>query len=236
LGAAIRNRAARALAFPLEDRDWLPKIAIGGAVGLALEALFVGFSYLFTRELAFEVSPLAQAANFPSLGFVLLVFQGALTAPQADAMPEWRRWPGLCLQGLVLFVLGLGYGIVPLLLIIVGFGLLVRWEVALVLGLVMMLLGMFAGLMLGFFLPMAVARYLVEGRVEAAFNPVAVWSRITKALAEYMAAYLLTIGSFIVAGLVGSIPYLGVLAWPFLTFYLLVACARLFGGVCSGAA
>lgn len=224
------------MAFPLEDRDWLPKIAIGGAVGLALEALFVGFSYLFTRELAFEVSPLAQAANFPSLGFVLLVFQGALTAPQADAMPEWRRWPGLCLQGLVLFVLGLGYGIVPLLLIIVGFGLLVRWEVALVLGLVMMLLGMFAGLMLGFFLPMAVARYLVEGRVEAAFNPVAVWSRITKALAEYMAAYLLTIGSFIVAGLVGSIPYLGVLAWPFLTFYLLVACARLFGGVCSGAA
>jgi len=236
LGAAIRNRAARALAFPLEDRDWLPKIAIGGAVGLALEALFVGFGYLFTRELAFEVSPLAQAANFPSLGFVLLVFQGALTAPQADAMPEWRRWPGLCLQGLVLFVLGLGYGIVPLLLIIVGFGLLVRWEVALVLGLVMMLLGMFAGLTLGFFLPMAVARYLVEGRVEAAFNPVAVWSRITKALAEYMAAYLLTIGSFIVAGLVGSIPYLGVLAWPFLTFYLLVACARLFGGVCSGAA
>ena len=115
----MRNRAARALAFPLEDRDWLPKIAIGGTVGLALEALFVGFSYLFTRELAFEVSPLAQAANFPSLGFVLLVFQGALTAPQSDAMPEWRRWPGLCLRGLVLFVLGLGYGVLPLVLIIV---------------------------------------------------------------------------------------------------------------------
>ena len=128
----MRKRAARALAFPLEDRDWLPKIAIGGAVGLALEALFVGFSYLFTRELALEVSLLAQAANFPSLGFVLLVFQGALTAPQSDAMPEWRRWPGLCLRGLVLFVLGLGYGIVPLLRIIVGFGLLVsggwRWS------------------------------------------------------------------------------------------------------------
>jgi hypothetical protein len=108
--------------------------------------------------------------------------------------------------------------------------------VALVLGLVMMLLGMVAGLMLGFFLPMAVARYLVERRVEAAFNPVAVWSRISKVLAEYVAAYLLSIGSFIVAGLVGTIPYLGVLAWPFLTFYLMVACARLFGGVCSGAA
>jgi len=86
------------------------------------------------------------------------------------------------------------------------------------LGLVMMLLGMVAGLMLGFFLPMAVARYLVERRVEAAFNPVAVWSRISKVLAEHVAAYLLSIGSFIVAGLVGNIPFLGVLAWPFLSF------------------
>lgn len=232
----MRNQAARAFVFPLEDRGWLLKIAIGGAVGLALEALFVGFSYLFTRELAFEVSPLAQAANFPSLGFVLLVFQGALAAPQADAMPEWRRWPGLCLRGLALFVLGLGYGIVPLLLIILGFGLLVSGGVPLVLGLVMMLLGMLTGIMLGFFFPMAVARYLVERRVEAAFNPAAVWSRISRVLAEYVAAYLLSIGSLIVAGMVGTIPYLGILAWPFLTFYLLVACARLFGGVCSGAA
>ena len=231
----MRNRAARALAFPLEDREWLPKIAIGGAVGLALQALFAGASYMFTRELAFELSPLAQAGNFPSLGFVLLVFQGALAAPQADAMPEWKRWPGLCLRGLVLFVLALGYGTLPLLLVILGFALLVSGGVALVLGLVMMLLGMLAGLTLGFFLPMAVARYLEERRVEAAFNPVAVWSRIKKVLAEYVAAYLLSIASLIVAGLVGTIPYLGVLAWPFLTFYLMVASARLFGDVCSGA-
>ena len=55
-------------------------------------------------------------------------------------------------------------------------------------------------------------------------------------LPEYVAAYLLSIGSFIVAGLVGAVPYVGVLAWPFLTFYLMVASVRLFGEVCSGAA
>jgi hypothetical protein len=232
----MRNRAAKALAFPLEDRDWLRKVAIGGALGLALQALFVGAGYLFMREATLELSPLAQAANFPSLGFVLLVFKGALAAPQAETMPEWRGWPGLFLRGLVLFVLGLGYGVLPLLVIILGFGLLVSGGVALVLGLVMMLLGMLAGLTFGFFLPMAVARYLEERRVEAAFNPVAVWSRITKVLPEYVAAYLLGIGSFIVAALVGTVPYAGVIVWPFLTFYLLVASARLFGGVCSGAA
>ena len=232
----MRNRVRRALAFPLEDREWLPKIVIGGGVGLALEALFVAAGFLLSHELSLEVSPLAQAGNFPALGFVLQVFQGALTTPQADAMPEWRRWPGLCLQGLLLFVLALGYGILPLLFVISGFSLLVSGGVKLTLGLVMMLLGMVAGLTLGFFLPIGVARYLEERRVEAAFNATVVWSRIRKVLAEYVAAYLIGIVSFIVAGLIGTIPVLGVLVWPFFTFYLMVAGARLFGGVCSGAA
>lgn len=232
----MRNQVARAAAFPFEDREWLPKIVIGGGIGLALEALFVGLGFLLSRELALEVSPLAQAGNFPALGFALQAFQGALTIPQADAMPEWKRWPGLCLQGLLLFVLALAYGILPLLLVSSGFTLLVRGGVELVLGLVMMLLGMLAGLTLGFFHPMAVARYLEERRIEAAFHPAVVWSRIRKVLAEYVAAYLFSIASFIVAGLIATIPYLGVLVWPFLTFYLLVVGARLFGGVCSVAA
>lgn len=230
----MRNRVRRALAFPLEDRQWLLKIVIGGGVGLALEALFVAAGFLLSHELALEVSPLAQAGNFPALGFVLQVFQGALTTPQTDAMPEWRRWPGLFLQGLLLFVLALGYGILPLLFIISGFSLLVSGGVELALGLVMILLGMLAALTLGFFLPMGVARYLEERRVEAAFNPAAVWSRIRKVLVEYAAAYLLSIASLVGVGLIGTIPFLGVLVWPFLTFYLMVAGARLFGGVCSG--
>ncbi len=230
----MRNQVARALAFPLEERERMPRIVIGGAVGLALEALFVALGFLISGELALEAAPLAQAGNFPALGFALRVFQGALAVPQAEAMPEWRRWPGLCVQGLLVFVLALVYGILPLLFVVSGFGLLVKGD--LILGLVMMLLGMLAGLTLGFFFPMGIARYLEERRVEAALNPAGVWSRIRKVLAEYVAAYLFTIASFIAAGLIGAIPFLGVLVWPFLTFYLMVAGARLFGGVCSGAA
>ncbi len=211
----------------------MPKIVIGGAIGLTLEALFVALGFLISRELALEAAPLAQAGNFPALGFVLQVFQGAIAIPRENAMPEWRRWPGLCVQGLLVFVLALVYGILPLLFVVSGFGLLVKGD--LILGLVMMLLGMLAGLTLGFFFPMGVARYLEERRVEAALNPVVVWSRIRKVLAEYVAAYLFTMASFIAAGLVGAIPFLGVLVWPFLTFYLMVAGARLFGGVCSEA-
>ena len=232
----MRNRVASALAFPVADRDWLAKILIGGGIGLALEALFVGLGFLLSRELALEVSLLAQAGNFPALGFVLQVFQGALAVPRAAEMPEWNRWPALCLKGLLLFLLALAYGILPLLFVISGIGLLVTGGAKLILGLVTMLLGMLAGLTLGFFLPMAVARYLEERRVEAAFHPGVVWFRIRRVLAEYTAAYLLSIVALIVAGAIGAIPFLGVLAWPFLSLYLMVALARLFGMVCSGAA
>ena len=226
---------AKALAFPLGDREWLPKIVIGGGIGLLLEALFVGGGFLLTREFALSGSMLAQAANFPVLGFVLAAFQGALAVPQVDLMPPWERWPTLCAKGLLIFVLVMAYESIPLLFVISGFGLLVKGGAALVLGVVLMMLGMLAGIIAGFFLPMGIARYLLERRLEAALHPVAVWSRIRKVLAEYVAAYLLSLGLFIAAGLIGAIPALGVLLWPFLTFYLLVAGARLFGGVCSGA-
>lgn len=230
------KQAGGALTFPLEDRAWRAKILIGGGIGLALQAIFVGLGFFLTQELGLAVSPLAQAANFPALGFVLQAFQGALEEPRAETMPEWKRWPALCLKGLLLFLLALAYGMLPLLFLISGLGLLVTGGVKLVPGLVMMLLGMLAGLTLGFFLPMAVARYLEERRIEAAFHLGVVWSRIRRVLAEYAAAYLLGIGSLIVAGAIGGIPFLGVLVWPFLTFYLMVASARLFGVVCSGAA
>lgn len=229
----MRNRAARALAFPLEDRKWLPKLLIGGSVGLLLEALFVALGFLLTWELAPAGSLLAQAANFPVLGFTLATFQGALAVPQADVMPSWRQWPTLCAKGLLLFVLTMAYEIVPILFVISGFGLLVKGGAVLVLGVVLIMFGMLAGITAGFFLPMSIARYLLERRLEAALHPMAGWSRIRKVLAEYVAAYLLSIGLFMVAGLIGAIPTLGVVLWPFLTFYLLLAGAHLFGGVCS---
>ncbi|MDD5559618.1 DUF4013 domain-containing protein [Candidatus Methylomirabilis sp.] len=229
----MHNRVLRALVFPLEDREWLSKIVVGGSVGLLLEALFVTLGFLLTREFAIAGSLLAQATNFPALGFVVLVFQGALKVPQADSMPSWRQWSALCLKGLLLFMLGMAYEVIPLLFIVSGFGLLARGGVALGLGLVLMLLGMLAGITAGFFLPMGIACYLEERRLEAVLHPVAVWLKIRKVLAEYAAAYLLSIGSLIGAGLIGTIPVLGALLWPYLTFYLLVVGARLFGEICS---
>jgi hypothetical protein len=231
----LLNRAAKALAFPLGDRRWLPKIVIGGSIGLLLEVLFVTLGFLLTQEFALAGSLLAPAANFPVLGFTLATFQGALAVPQDEALPSWSQWSTFCARGLLLFVFILVYEIVPLLFIVSGFGLMVRGGIALNLGIVLMLLGMLLGITAGFFLPMGVAHYLKERRLEAVLHPTVVWLRIRKVLTEYVEAYLLSLGSLIVAGLIGAIPMVGLLVWPFLTFYLLVTGARLFGAICSSA-
>ncbi|PWB79610.1 MAG: hypothetical protein C3F08_06375 [Candidatus Methylomirabilota bacterium] len=227
------NRATQALVFPLGDRECLTKIAIGGGIGLLLETLFVAVSFLLTREFSLGGSLLAQAANFPALGFVLATFEGALAHPQTDSLPPWKPWSNLCVKGLFLFALTLAHEIVPALFVISGFGLLVKAGTRLVLGIVLIMVGMLAGITAGFFLPMGVARYLSERRLEAALHPAIVWLRIRKVLTEYVEAYLLSLGSLIIAGLIGAIPILGLLLWPFVTFYLFVAGARLFGGICS---
>lgn len=231
----LGNWVVKALVFPLEDRGWLQKFVIGGSIGLLLEACFVGMGFLLTWEAAFTSSLLAQAANFPALGFALSIFQTALTGPQTGSMPSWRRWPTLCVRGLLVFSLAIVYEAIPALFVISGFGFLLSGGAILALGVVLIMLGILAGMTIGFFLPMVIARALLEHRLEAVLHPVAVWTRIRKVLAEYAEAYLLCIGLFILAGLLGSIPAVGVLIWPFLTFYLLVVGARLFGRICSGA-
>lgn len=220
--------------FPVEGVDWPRKLLMGGATGLLLELIFVGLAYLASEEAAFGVAPLVVCLNFPALGYILQVYRGTLFW-EVGALPEWENWPALLRSGLTGFAIGLAYGVVPLLLLLVGLGLLVKGGILLFLGMVLMVLGILAGLFTLFFFPMALARYLGERRIEAAFHPGILWEGINAALAEYVGTYLLSVGSFILAGLVAAIPYLGGLVWPFLWFYLMLVQARLFGEICAKA-
>jgi hypothetical protein len=221
--------------FPLEGVDWQRKLLLGGATGVLLELIFVGLAYLASEEAAFGIAPLVVAVNFPALGYILEVYRGTLLW-EVGALPEWENWPALLRGGLATFAVGLAYGVVPLLLLLLGLGLLVKGGILLFLGMVLMVLGVLAGVFMLFFLPMALARYLVQRRIEVAFHPGILWDGINAVLAEYVATYLLSVGSYILAGLIAAIPYLGPLVWPFLWFYLMLVQARLFGEICAKAA
>ena len=231
----MQLRIRDAARFPLEGADWPRNLFLGGATGLLLELIFVGLAYLVTEEAAFGIAPLVVGLNFPAVGYILQVYRGALLS-ETRALPEWTSWASLLRSGLVGFAIGLVYGLIPLLLLMVGLGLFVRGGVLLLVGFVFIVLGVLAGVFVMFFFPMALARYLEQRRIEAAFHPGILWGGISLVLAEYVAAYLLSIGGYLLASLVTVIPYLGGLIWPFLWFYLMLAQARLFGGICAKAA
>jgi hypothetical protein len=231
----MRVRIRASARFPIEGADWPRKLLIGGATGLLVELVFVGLAYLASEEAAFGIAPLVVLVNLPAIGYALRVYRGTLRW-DVTALPEWEDWPSLFYGGLLAFVVALAYGMVPLLLLLLGLGLLVKGGILLFLGMVLMVLGVLAGVFTLFFFPMALARYIGQRRLEAAFHPGLLWEGINGVLAEYVATYLVSVGLYILAGLVAAIPYVGALSWPFVWFYLLLVQARLFGEICAKAA
>jgi hypothetical protein len=226
----IRIRASAR--FPLGGVDWQRKLLIGGMTGLLLELLFVGLAYLASEEAAFGLAPYVVILNFPALGYIYQVYAGTIRRELATP-PEWQDWPALLGRGLIVFGVGLVYGTIPLLVLVLGLGLLVKGGLTLFVGMVLMVLGLLAGIFSLFFLPMALAQHIGQNRIEAAFHPGLLWAGINPVLAEYVAVYLLSVGTHIVVGMVANVPYLGPLLLPFLWFYMMLVLARLFGEICA---
>jgi hypothetical protein len=217
--------------FPLEGVDWQRKLLIGGLTGLLLELLFVGLAYLMSEEAPFGLAPYVVILNFPALGYIYQTYAGTIRW-ELGTLPEWKDWATLLGRGLMVFGVGLVYGTIPLLVLLLGLGLLVKGGVILFVGMVLMVLGVLAGIFSLFFLPMALARYIEQRRIEAAFHPGLLWTGINAVLAEYVAVYLLAVGAHIAAGMVAAVPYLGPLLMPFLWLYIMLVLARLFGEIC----
>lgn len=227
----MRARIRASARFPLEGTDWARKLLVGGAIGLLYEIIFVGLAYLASEEAAFAVAPLAVMVNFAAIGYAYRVYSRSIHH-QTPELPEWEDWKSLFYSGIVVFIIAFVYGMVPILLLLVGLSLLVKGGLLLLFGMVLMVLGILAGVFTLFFFPMAMAHYIAHRRLEAAFQPALLWEGINRVLAEYVATYLFCIGLFILGGLTAAIPYVGALSWPFLWFYLLLVQARLFGDVC----
>ncbi len=222
------------LTSPLRGPGSPRKLFIGAVIGVFLELVFLGFAYLVSEEPAFSIAPLAVFLNLPVVGYAMRVYRAELTGA-SEPLPEWEHWQSLVLNGLLTLVIVLVYCLIPIFLLVLGLGLLVKGSVLLFLGMVLIVLGILTGIFALFFLPMGLAHYLVRQRLEAAFHPVILWDGINRVFADYVAAYVLTLASYIVAGLVTALPYLGAIGWPVLGFYLLLAQAQLFGGVCARA-
>ena len=133
-----------------------------------------GFGRMSYSVILPSMNPSAVLVNLPAIGYALRVYSRTLHR-DLGTLPEWEEWADLFYGGLVGFIIALMYGLIPLLLLLLGLGLLVKGGLFLFLGMVLMVLGVLAGVFTLFFYPMAMARYIVQRRLEAAFHPGMLW-------------------------------------------------------------
>ena len=144
------------LKYPLDDEKWAEKILIGGAL---------------------NVIPII---NFFSMGYTLESMRAGTRGE--TTLPEWQDWGDKFVAGLMVFVISFAYMLVPSILMCLGAGGLVGmmhfgdvgWGIA---GGGLTLLT-FDHYRPGFILPMALAHFVAEDRIGAAFEFGEVWRRI----------------------------------------------------------
>ncbi len=183
----------KSFAFVFEDKDWIAKVLIAAAI------LVAGwlFSWLIIIPL---IAAIALLAGY-SVEITRRVIQG-----QAPLLPEWDNWGKLLADGLKVIVIGIVYAL-PILVI----GLCLGIPTALLsdsaegwsafLGLFAGCLGFLWVIVMSLLLPAAIAFYVAEDEINAAFN----FGRVFAFVRDHLTTYLITFLMSWMADLVGEV-------------------------------
>jgi len=202
------------LRFPVNDHNWIIKVLVGGVlVMIPIVNLFVG-------------------------GYNLKVLKGGISSK--SEMPEWNDWSSLFIKGLVKFIIKLVYLFIPIAVILISTGgaiiaVLSGSDIMEVVSISMVtggsLIGIILMLVFYFFLPMALAMYVNEDCISAAFKFKEIISRIRSVLGDYITVFLLKLILWIILLVLVNIPVVGWLIVIFYKFFAAVIIYNMFGKV-----
>ena len=201
----------KAVKFPFNDEQWLQKLIVGGVLNVIL---------------------------FPSIGYAYQVFKSTLKKEDAT-MPEWRNWGDLFIKGLIIAVICLCYSFIPVFITVLGINLVTKGWLASFLGALLLIIGFAVGLVITFFLPMAIASYVLAGeQIGGAFKFGFILDKVREILDRYLVSYLVSIGTIILAALLLfiPIPILKYLIFLVAMFYVSIFLSILFGETCASVA
>ncbi|MFH2011470.1 MAG: DUF4013 domain-containing protein [Pseudomonadota bacterium] len=199
----------KAIRFPFNDEQWLQKLIVGGVLNII------------------------PIINFISIGYAYQIFKSSLKKEEAT-MPEWKNWGDLFIQGLVIAVICLCYSFVPILVTSLGISLITKGWLASFLGALLIIIGFAVGLVITFFLPMAIVSYaLGEEQIGDAFKIGFILDKVKEILDSYLISYIVGIGAFVLISLVLFIPLLKYIIFPIALFYVYLSLSVLFGETCA---
>ncbi len=199
-----------ALRYPMERENWYTTIVIGGILSL--------FSFL--------IIPL-----FLVYGYLLQVIQRRL-AGQFEP-PVFEEWGQLLVDGVKVWIIGLIYLLIPILIAVftVGsalVGFVTGTEVGAAIGLAGMVVGLFVSFVLflvfGYIAAAAIVNFAHEQEFGAAFDFASLKPILLHG--DYVVGWLMAVGVLIGGGILGgflnAVPVLGAILAAFLLFYLQV--------------
>lgn len=204
------------LSYPLKGDEALGRMIIGGLLGFG----------------SFLVIP-----AFALLGYLVWVLGGA--ARGEEEPPAFDNWGEMLVDGLKATVVAIVYGIVPFVLVFLsifviagggatgsetGMGILGG------IGVIGILVSLVAMFVLYYLIPAALTNMALEGSVEAAFD----FGTIKQAVlsVDYLVAWLIPFVLAFLANIVTAIlaiTVIGLVAVPFIQFYIQVAAFYMFG-------
>ena len=203
-----------AVRYPTRSDSWIKTVLIGGILiffGFLLVPLFLVYGYIVR-----------------SIGAVLA---------DDPSPPEFDEWGELFVDGALAWIISVVYLLVPLL--VAGFtvggsiaAVATGSEIGAAAGAGGLLVGLtistILSLAFGYLAVVAVVNFAREGQFGAAFD-----LDVIKTVAldrDYAIAWLVSVGVFLIAGVVSSIPFVGWIITPFVSFYAAIVAADLWAG------
>ncbi len=202
---------------PMEDEGWIVKVLIGSALSLATIKWFLFPLILF------------------SYGYIYRIFVDRFRMEGSDRLPEWNGWKELFLKGLVIFLIVLGYFILPWFSYALSHSVYMGGKLAKLVAMIFFAGTAFTVVAAFFFLPMGIAQYTRNEKFSSAFALKENWDKIMNIGDDYFKITLLGIVSTILLTVISAIPFLGILLTAPLGFYTGLVLASLFGQVCREA-
>ena len=198
---------------PIRDRGWIGKVLLGGVLLLAARR-----GYFFFLAL-------------PAYGYLYRVLAARLRGDEA-ALPSWRDPADLVIKGVVFFLVGLGYWIVPGFAYAVSKSILEGGILAKIVALAFLAGTALLAVAAIFLFPMGLVRYMETEKFSEAFRIKETWNRLMDIGDDYFKVTLLAMVAAVALAALRALPLLQ-LTTPFLGFYASVVLLSLYGKACS---